>query len=101
MTSFSDKPVDRFGEFDIPLGHSARVMCRQPKVDPVPHIGELRMVVDLLRVHRDAGEEAERLAEVLELERAEQRFPALFDSPAFRSIHRDSPVPQPRYSLKA
>src|SRR5689334_22490254 len=58
-------------------------------------------MVRLLCVKGNAGEEAERLAEVLELEGADQRLAAIFQHPAFRCVHRDSPVLQPRYRLMA
>ena len=59
------------------LGHPAGVMAGQPEVDAVPDAGELRVVIDLLGVQRDPGQEAERLAEILELERPEQRLAAV------------------------
>ena len=60
------QPVDRFGQLDVALGYAARVMGGQPEIDPVPDIGELGMMVDLLGVQRDAGQEGEGLAEILE-----------------------------------
>src|SRR4051812_18790269 len=81
--------IDRFGQIDIALRHPARVVAGQAEVDTVPHAGELRVVIDLLRMQRDATEEAERLAEILELEAAHQRLAALLESPAIGSVHRD------------
>src|SRR4051794_11609726 len=67
-------------------------MAGQAEVDAVPDIGELGVMVDLLRVERDARQEAERLAEVLEREAAHQRLAAFFQRPAVGNLHDDSPV---------
>src|SRR5438067_1034468 len=75
-------------------------MARQTKVDAVPDVGELGVMIDLLGVQRDAREEPECLAEILELEGTYQCFATLLESPALRSVHRDSPVLQPPPSLK-
>src|SRR5688572_18388741 len=56
----SHYPVDLPRQFHIELGHAALVMCRQPEVDTVPNVGDFRMVVDLLGMHRNAGEKGER-----------------------------------------
>ena len=49
--------IDRLRQLYVPLRHAARVMGGQPEIDLVLDIGELRMVVDLLRMHRHAGQE--------------------------------------------
>src|SRR5438309_6869265 len=75
-------------------------MARQPEINAIPDIGELGMMIGFLRLQRDARQEAERLAEILELEAAHQRLAALLEGPAFGSVHRDSPVLQRSRSLK-
>src|SRR4051794_27127898 len=62
-------------------------MAGQAEIDAVPHAREFRMMVDLLGVQRDAGEEAERLAEILELDRAGQRLAAVLERPSFGRFH--------------
>jgi hypothetical protein len=67
---------------------------RQPEIDAVPDAGEFGVVIDFLGVERDAGQEAEGLAEILELEGAEQRLFAVLQRPAIGCVHCDSPVLQ-------
>src|SRR6185369_8345057 len=76
-------------------------MRAQPEIDPVPDIGDLGVMVDPLGIEGHPGQETECLVEIVELEGAEQRLAAVFQRPAVRNVHRDSPVLQPRYSLKA
>jgi hypothetical protein len=79
--------VDRIGELQVALGHSARIMARQAEVDPVPDAGEFRVMVHFLRVQGDAGQEGERLGKVLELEGSDQRFAAVRERPSLGSVH--------------
>src|SRR4029079_9057150 len=80
--------IDRLGKLDVPLGHVACIMAGQPEIDAVPHAGELGVMIDLLGVQRDPGQEAERLAEILELECPDQRLAAGLERPCFWRIHR-------------
>src|SRR5579884_1335873 len=82
--------IDGGGQPDIAIRHRAGVMTGHAKIDAVPDAGELRMVVDFLRVQRDTGDEAERFVEILELEGADQRFAAVLERPAVRNVHRSS-----------
>lgn len=79
--------IDRFGQGYIPFGHPARVMAREPEIDPIPYAGELRVVIHFLRMKCDAAEEAERFTEILELEAADQRLAAVLERPAWWSVH--------------
>ena len=72
----ADETVDSVGQLTSRSGHPAGVVAGQPEVDAVPDVGELGVVVDLLGMQRDPGQEAERLAEILELEGPEQRLAA-------------------------
>src|SRR3954452_25343289 len=74
-------------------------MAGQAEIDAVPHIRELRVVVDLLGVQGDAGEKRERLVKVLEFERTYQRLAPILEYPAVRCVHRSSPVLPRRIGL--
>ena len=65
-------------------------MRGEAKIDAIPYAREFRVVVDLLRVERDAGKEAERLAEILEFQRLHQRLVALLECPTVRNVHSQS-----------
>src|SRR6185437_2895793 len=80
-------PVDRLGQCDVSVGDTPGVVARQPEIDPIPDACELGMVVCLLGVESDAREEAERLAEILELEGAGECLAALLECPAVGSVH--------------
>src|SRR4029078_4646666 len=76
-------------------------MAGQPEIDAVPDAGELRVVVRLLGVQRDARQEAERFAEVYEPEAPDQCLPAILQRPSLRNIHCESPVLQAGSSRKS
>src|SRR4029079_1776645 len=79
--SATGQPADRFRQLDVPLGHAAPIMGGQAEIDLVPDIGEFRMMVDFLGVHRDTVQEAERLREILEPEAALQRLSVFAQCP--------------------
>ena len=69
--------VDRFGQRDIALGDPARVMAGEAEIDPVPHAGKLGVVINRFGMRSDAGEERERLREVIEFETFDERLSAV------------------------
>ena len=71
-------------------------MAGQPEVDPVPDTGEFGVVIDLLGVHRDAGQEGESVAEILEAEAPLQGLAVC----AQRSSRRECPW-RPPYALQS
>src|SRR3954470_208666 len=77
------EPVDRSGEFGVAFRHAAGVVAHQAEIDPVPDAPELRVMVNLFSVKRDSSQEGERLAEILELEAADEALLALLERPAF------------------
>src|SRR5205085_9345288 len=79
--------VDRCGEPHVAVCDPARIVAGQPEVDAVPDARELRVMVGLLGVKRDPGEERERLAEILEPEAAGQRLAAVFEGAAVGDVH--------------
>src|SRR5215213_2851797 len=83
--------IDRLRQSVVAIRDPSRVVARQPEVDPVPHAAKLRMVIGLLSMERDARQEGEGLAEILETERADQRSSTFFDAPAFWGLHHISP----------
>src|SRR5690242_11843317 len=87
MSSTAREAVDRLSEPQITVGHSAGIVAGQAEVDLVPDAGELRVMVLFLGVQRDAGEEAERLAEILELEGAGERLAAVLERPTLGCVH--------------
>src|SRR5688572_14674461 len=79
--------VDHLGQLPVAIGHSAGVMGGQSEIDPVPDTGELGVMIDLLGMHRDARQEAERLREILEAEAPLQRLAVDAQGPFGRYIH--------------
>src|ERR1043165_3136541 len=67
-------------------------MAGEPEVDAVPHAGEFRVMIDLLGMERDAAEEPERFAKILELEGPDQRLAAIFKRPAVGNVHLAPPL---------
>src|SRR5688572_3969698 len=64
----SGNRVDPPGQRDVLRGETAGVVGGEQDVDLVPDVAPLGMMVGLLGLHRDPRHEAERLAEVAELE---------------------------------
>src|SRR5829696_8483898 len=82
--------VDRFRELPIAVRDFSRIVAGQTKIDAVPHAREFRVMVDFLRVHCDARQECESLAEIPELERADQRLAAVLKCPALGNVTHGS-----------
>ena len=79
--------VDSLRQFDVAIRESTEIVAREAEIDAVPHARELRVMVHFFRVERDAGEEAERFAEILEFKAADERFAAFFTRPAVGNVH--------------
>src|SRR5688572_32766855 len=62
-------------------------MSGQPEIHAVPDIGEFGMMIDLLRVQRDAGEEGESLRKILEAVTPLQRLAVVAGRPAVGNVH--------------
>src|SRR3546814_2712754 len=60
--------VDPLGQRDIEVGETVAIVRRQGNVDAVVDVEPFRVMVQLLRRHRDPRHEAPGLAERLELE---------------------------------
>src|SRR3569833_661863 len=86
----SGNVVDRLGELAVTIRNPAGVMARQPEVDPVPDVRELRMMVLLFGLKRDPRQEREGRAEVLEAKGSRQRRSAWRGGPALRCLHLSS-----------
>ena len=89
--TLAQKLTENLGQPVVALGDAAGIVAGQPEIDAVPDAGEFRVMIDLLGMQRDAGQEGERLAEILELDGADERLAAVVESPAFGNIHRPLP----------
>src|SRR4051794_4942494 len=69
-------------------------MAGEAEIEAIPHARELGGGIHLLRMHCHPCDKGKGLAEILEAEAAHQRLAAVLESPAVRSVHRDSPVLQ-------
>src|SRR3954454_16509451 len=69
-------------------------MAGQAKVDAIPDARKFGMMVGLLGVQRNARQESERFAQILELEASDELLAAALEFPTVWTVHRDSPVLQ-------
>lgn len=84
----SDQLIDRLRQVHVALGDPARFVRRQPEIDAVPDAGELRMVTNLFRMNRNAGQKAECFGEILEAKTLFQCFAVGAQRPSVRRVHR-------------
>src|SRR3546814_5303092 len=81
-TRRSSDLVDPLGQRDIEVGETVAIVRRQGNVDAVVDVEPFRVMVQLLRRHRDPRHEAPGLAERLELESLLKGVASFFSEPA-------------------